>query len=123
MGRSSRTKGKVGEREVVAFLRAYGIEARRGWQSRAGEEQADVEAPDLPIRIEVKCHKRSPIRAGVRQCATDAEKAGDDRRQVVVWRDVTLVGDRADPCKSWRVDLALGDFLELLGYGEVDGDA
>lgn len=120
-GRSSRTKGKVGEREVVAFFKRYGFEAKRGWQSREGSEQADVEVEGIPIRPEVKYHKMCPIRAGIRQCKADAEAAGDDRRQVVIWRDVERGGDGADPCKSWRIDLSLADFLELLGH-EVTAD-
>ena len=120
MSRTSRTKGKVGERAVVAVLREYGIEAKRGWQSREGSEQADVEAPSLPLRIEVKAHKRCPIRAGIRQCKADAEAANDGRRQVVIWRDVERAGARGDPCSDWRIDLSLRDLLELLGHAKVE---
>lgn len=120
MGRSSRNKGKVGERAVVALLGEYGIEARRGWQSREGSEQADVEAPSLDLRMEVKAHKRCPIRAGIRQCQEDAEAANDSRRPVVIWRDVERAGKRGDPCSDWRIDLSLRDFLELLGHERAD---
>jgi len=43
MGRLSRTKGKVGERELAAFLRDYGYTAaRRGQQYAGGNQSPDV---------------------------------------------------------------------------------
>ena len=37
----SKTKGKVGEREVAALLRQYGFEAKRGVQHQGGSDGAD----------------------------------------------------------------------------------
>ena len=53
-GRTSRNKGKVGERELAAALRAEGFEsARRGQQYSGSETSADVVG--LPgIHIECK---------------------------------------------------------------------
>lgn len=58
MGRMSRQKGKVGEREAAEFLRSHGIEARRGKQYRGDETAPDVVA-DTPFAIEVKRRETS----------------------------------------------------------------
>jgi Holliday junction resolvase len=43
MGKMSRTKGKVGEREVAELLRANGFHAaRRGVQYQGGADSPDV---------------------------------------------------------------------------------
>ena len=52
---NSRTKGKVGEREFAALLRAEGFDARRGVQFSGGADSPDVVCPALPwLHIEVK---------------------------------------------------------------------
>ena len=38
MGKTSREKGKRGEREVAGLLRSYGYDARRGVQYHGGED-------------------------------------------------------------------------------------
>lgn len=59
MGAKSRRKGAGAEREVVAILRAAGLEAERRapMQSNADAEDPDVYSPELG-RIEVKRRKR-----------------------------------------------------------------
>lgn len=53
MAKMSRTKGKVGEREVADLFRQHGVDARRGQQYN-GVEGQDV-IVDLPgVHVEVK---------------------------------------------------------------------
>lgn len=54
MGAMSKTKGKVGEREVAALLRKHGFEARRGQQFAGGQESPDVVHSMEGFHIEVK---------------------------------------------------------------------
>lgn len=54
MGRSSREKGKRGEREFAAFLRDLGLEARRTQQFSGKEGTADVSSSLDGVHIEVK---------------------------------------------------------------------
>ena len=52
---NSRAKGKVGEREFAALLRAEGFDARRGQQFAGGAESPDVVSDALGwLHIEVK---------------------------------------------------------------------
>lgn len=54
-GLKSRNKGKRGERELVAFLRSYGIECRRGQQYRGGKDSPDVLLDDLQTWWHIEC--------------------------------------------------------------------
>lgn len=98
MGRSSREKGKRGEREVVTALRMVGYDARRGFQSRAGTDECDVEGTEY--WIECKRGRRVNLRGAWKQAAADT----DGRPPVVVWRD-----DRAE----WMVLLSLEEWARM----------
>ena len=54
MGRTSREKGKRGEREFAAFLRDLGLEARRTQQFSGTEGTADVSSSLNGVHLEVK---------------------------------------------------------------------
>ena len=97
-GRASRTKGQRGEREIVAFMARLGYTTARGWQSRQGHAQCDVEGTEW--WIEVKRGKKVNVRAAMRQALGDR----DTRRPLVVWRD-----DR----EPWMVSLSLEDAVRL----------
>ena len=102
-GKTSRNKGKRGEREVVNLFKQHGIEARRGDSQSRGAREADVELDELgKYWIEVKLGKQPRIRAAI----PHAERDSDGRTPIVFWRD-----DR----KDWRVDMGVGAFFELLG--------
>ena len=101
MGARSRTKGKVGEREVAALLRRIWPDAKRGLQSRGGG--AEVPDVDVPcFHVEVKRQARPNVAAAVRQAEADAE-AG---RWPVAWTRA----DRSD----WLVTMRGEDWLELV---------
>jgi len=79
-GRHSRNKGKRFEREVADRMRALFPEAaasiKRGWQSRAGHDAADVEGVPY-LWIEAKAHRVAPLRPALTQAieARDAAKS------------------------------------------------
>ena len=85
MGKAQRDKGKRWEREVAHCLRAlYGPCVRRGWQSRMGDDEADITG--VPFWwVEAKHHKRVNYRAALRQAVSDSE--GKELRPLVVAKD------------------------------------
>jgi Holliday junction resolvase len=70
MGKLSRDKGKVGEREVAALLREHGFEGKRGVQYQGGHDSADVTG--LPgFHIEVKRTEKFALEAALAQARSD----------------------------------------------------
>lgn len=51
---NSRSKGKRGELEIAAYLRARGHEARRGQQFSGGTDSPDVVSSISGVHLEVK---------------------------------------------------------------------
>ena len=102
MGKMSKTKGKVGEREVAAFLRAYGFaDAKRGQQFAGGGDSPDVAG--LPgFHIEVKRCETFSLYAALEQAVGDADP-----------RKIPIVFHRRNT-KPWTVILRADDFLYLL---------
>ena len=98
-GRSSRQKGKRGEREAARLFTDRGYQARRGDSQSAGAREADVE--DTQFWVEVKRGKRCPIRRAIAQSEGDT----DGRPTLVLWRD-----DRSD----WRIDMGADTFFAIL---------
>ena len=107
MGRSSREKGKRGEREFVHALRDLGIDARRTQQFSGKAGDADVDSSLEGIHWEVK--RRTSIAA-----TRFLEQADADRKRsqspVVAMRE-----DRG----PWMILLKLDD-LETLARTLVD---
>lgn len=106
MGKTSRDKGKRGEREVAAILRSYGYDARRGVQYQGGEDSPDVVG--LPhIHIEVKRTERLDLYGALSQAKGDCGK------------DMPIVVHRKNNCE-WVVIQPLEDWLALYGGWEVE---
>jgi hypothetical protein len=83
MGRMSKNKGKVGERELASELRRlFGVDARRGQQYSGGADSPDV-VVDLPIHCEVKRSERLSLYPAVKQAVRDA---GEGKVPVVFHR-------------------------------------
>jgi hypothetical protein len=100
MGKGSRDKGKVGEREVVQIARAHGFpRARR--QGDAGQDDRDI-AHVEPAYLEVRRREKLDIPGWCRE--VDAA-APDDLIPVVAFRR------NGEP---WRAILPLETALELL---------
>jgi hypothetical protein len=108
-GRYARNKGKRGEREVATILRAHGYDVRRGWQSRAGSDDADVIG--VPgWWVEVSIGGANPRRKYA-QAVEASAKSG--RRPVAITRP-----DGGE----WLATVALCDWLRLVAllHGTVE---
>ena len=105
MGKTSREKGKRGERELAAILHSYGYDAHRGVQYHGGPSSPDVTG--LPgIHIECKRTERLNIYDAMSQSIGDA---GPD--------EVPVVMHRRNEC-DWLVVMKLIDFIELYREGK-----
>lgn len=100
MGKTSREKGKRGERELAGILKSYGYNTRRGVQYNGGPDSPDVVG--LPsIHIEVKRVERLNIDDAVDQAVSDA---GDDELACVFHRKNN---------RGWNVTMPLEDWMRL----------
>jgi hypothetical protein len=107
MGARSRTKGKVGEREVANRLKAIFPDAKRGIQSRGGgAEIADVIVPHL--HVEVKRQRLPNPVAALAQAVADAKPG--------LWPVAYTRRDHGE----WLVTMRADDFEELLGQWVVE---
>lgn len=102
MGRMSRTKGKVGEREVAELLRAHGFQARRGVQYQGGPGAPDVVHDIEGVHIEVKRTERFALYPAIEQARQDA-RAGD----------IPVVMHRQNG-RPWVACLPAEDFLTIM---------
>ena len=98
LGRRSRRKGKVWERELAALLRPIFPNAKRGFQNRSGRDGCDVEG--TTFWVEAKHGKCVNVRGALKQALDDT----DGRPAVVVAKD-----DRSAPF----VVMTLNDWLAL----------
>lgn len=100
---NSKQKGKVGEREVVHFLKDRGIYAERGQQFKGSPDSPDVICPYLQdYHIEVKRTEKLSVYKALGQAGDDA---GEDQVPVVFHRR-----SRED----WIVILDADEFLKLV---------
>ena len=100
-GKTSRNKGKVGERKLAAALRAQGIAARRGQPYSGSETSADVVG--LPgIHIECKRVEKLNIYDAIEQAQRDAGKSGE----------LPAVFHRRNR-KPWLVTMSMDDWFRL----------
>lgn len=110
IGRSSRRKGKVGEREIVNALKAAGFEAAHRSAQYCGNTGDAPDVEGLPgIHIEVKRVERLNLRKAYEQAVNDSKKRGD----------IAAVFHRGS-YQPWMVTLSLEDFLKLYKKGDVN---
>ncbi len=103
MGLKSKTKGKVGEREVAELLREFGFNARRGQQFSGSPDSPDVVSDMDGFHIEVKrTGKQTDLFAAIEQAKRD-RKEGED----------ALVFHRKNN-KDWIVAMDAREFLRLV---------
>ena len=106
LGKTSRDKGKRGERELAARLRYFGYDAKRGVQYKGGEDSPDVIG--LPgIHIECKRTERLDIYGALAQSKGDCGK------------DMPVVMHRKNNCE-WVVIQPLDDWMALFGAWEIE---
>ena len=77
IGKMSKRKGKVGEREVVALIRTHGFEARRGQQHRGGPGSPDVIHNIPNLHVEVKRTEVLSLYPALEQASRDATGGTD----------------------------------------------
>lgn len=75
MGKKSREKGKLGEREFSQVLQSLGYNARRGIQFAGGPDSPDI-VSDIPgVHFEVKRMERLELWKALNQATEDAGEA------------------------------------------------
>ena len=104
---NSRQKGASGERELAAFLREHGYEARRGVQFSGSPDSPDV-VTDFPFHVECKRVEALSIYKALAQASRDA---GDQ---------TPLVCHRRSR-QEWVAILKLEDLITIL-KGKNDGE-
>lgn len=102
MGKSSKDKGKRGEREVANFLKEYGVEAKRGQQFCGLNGDADVVGLD-GYHIEVKRTEAFRLYDAMAQSVRDAKEG-----------EVPTVWHRKNN-EKWVVVIGSDDFMKLIG--------
>ena len=104
MGKLSRTKGKVFEREVAKAFRAVFPETKRTLtQQRDSGEAPDIDAPGY--WVEAKHHRKVPIRKAFEQAVDEVQRAKSNSVPVAVTKDNG---------KEILATMRLPDFLALL---------
>jgi len=101
MGKTSREKGKRGERELAEELRKLGIDARRGMQFSGSPDSPDVITSIDGIHIECKRVEKLHLYPSLQQATNDA---GDGK--------IPLVAHRRNR-SPWIVILYLDDLPNL----------
>jgi Holliday junction resolvase len=105
IGKASKNKGKVGEREIVHLLREFGYAANRGQQFKGSPDSPDVISPDFhDIHIEVKRTESLSVYEALRQAKEDASI---DQRPLVFHR-------RSG--KEWIAIIEAKELLKLLDH-------
>ena len=105
---NSRNKGCVGEREFADYLKAHGLEARRGQQFSGSKDSPDVVCPDLPdVHWEVKRREAGSVYLWLEQALEDG---GAGKLHVVAHR-------RSH--KEWIAVLPMEELVRLLILREL----
>lgn len=108
MGKMSRNKGKVGERQLAGYLKEYGYDCRRGQQFSGKNGDADVVG--LPgIHIECKRVERLNIEDAMAQSRRDARTD-----------EIPVVMHRKNNCK-WLVTMDLEQWINLYNEWNTAG--
>lgn len=101
MGKTSREKGKRGEREFAALCRKHGFnEARRGQQFNGIEGKDVVGLPGF--HVEVKRVERLNLSAAMDQAQEDAAEG-----------EIPIVAHRKNR-EPWRITIAAEEFLKII---------
>ena len=109
MGKTSRDKGKSGERELAAKLRGHGYDCRRGVQYCGTDGSADVIG--LPgVHCEVKRVERLNFYDAMAQAKHDARDG-----------ELPAVFSRRNHA-AWLVTMELDTWIELYREWEADPD-
>ena len=103
MAVNSKRKGKTGELELAAKLKAHGYDARRSVQYNGKAEDGQADLLGLPgIHIECKRTEKLSLYDAVNQAKRDSK----DKNQIPV------VFHRKNNCE-WLAIMTLDDFMEI----------
>ena len=102
IGRGSKNKGKVGEREVVALLREFGFRARRGQQYSGGGDSPDVVHNIEGLHLEVKRTEKFDLEGSMQQAR---DESADSEYPIVFHRKSR---------KAWVIVMDASDFLHMI---------
>lgn len=113
MGAKSRNKGKSGEREVVNLAKSLGLDAVRTapMQAGVGTQYADVDIRGIPIAVEVKRYRKTPVTSLAIPHISDPIHKLTGKIPVLAWRD--------DNQPFWLVGLRLDTLLAILVAARV----
>lgn len=100
---NSNQKGKRGEREFANFLKAHGIQARRGVQYQGSPDSPDVISELKNIHFEVKRTEKINPYTAFMQAKQDAGNK------------IPIVAHRKSH-KNWLVIMDAEDWLRLINY-------
>ena len=105
IGRTSRTKGKVGEREVAHLFIDNGFpDAHRSAQCRGNSKDGEADVAGVPgIHIEVKRVEKLNLELAMQQAVRDSELQKDGKPTVIHRKNG---GD-------WLVTMKFEDWMEL----------
>lgn len=98
---NSRAKGARCEREFAAFLRSYGVSARRGQQFSGSQDSPDVKS-SLPFHFEVKAVEHGNVHKWMEQAVGDA---GSDTPPVVAHKKNRT---------GWLITMRAEDWVKLV---------
>lgn len=98
---NSKQKGSRGERDLAAFIRDFGFEARRGQQFQGGTDSPDVVTNIPGIHIECKFTEKLRLYDAL-------DQAERDRRD----HEIPIVAHRQNN-RRWVAILSLEDFIKL----------
>ena len=110
IGKTSREKGKRGEREVARIFRDAGYTESRRTSQYCGKTGDASDVTGVPgLHLEVKFVEKEAVRSWYGQAVRDAEAADKGDVPVVIHRKTH---------SPWLVTLSLDDFIEILKKGE-----
>lgn len=107
---NSRTKGKVGERELRDKIREHGFHAYRGQQYCGLRGNADVVSPELPFHWECKRVQNLNVYQAYEQALHDANKSALENPGT---SPIPVVAHRRNGMKRWLATLDLDDLLTI----------
>lgn len=108
MSINSRKKGAIGEREFRDYLRAHGIEARRGQQFSGSPDSPDVVSDlDNIVHWEVKRVENLSLYPAMEQATRDSRTD-----------QIPVVAHRRNR-REWLAILPMDDFLRLVGQNHT----
>lgn len=117
-GRSSRNKGKVGERELAHLLTAAGFPAIRAQQYKGASDSGDIICPALDaLGVHIESKRAEAASFGTWAAQAEADSGG--KLPVVCWRRSAKGGEARPP---WVAFLRLDDLLTLLRGGGTKAD-